>query len=109
MVCWVISTSIAEEIHGEKGGLEQTVWSKLAEQGLLGSVLGKWTAVRRRRGRDHVVMERWAALVLDPISPRGDIRRLPAPGGSAEQKAAHIPDHRRHQDLGFASSRRISR
>src|SRR3979490_162818 len=78
----------------EKGGWSKSLWGKLAEQGLLGLPFAEddggfgagavWAMiVRQAQGR---------ALVLEPYLPTvviggGFLRH----GGSAEQKAAHIP------------------
>ncbi len=78
----------------EKGGWSKTVWAKLAEQGLLGLPFteddGGFGA---GAVETMIVMESLGrALMLEPYLPTvvlggGFLRR----GGSAEQKAAHIP------------------
>ena len=78
----------------EKGGWSKSIWSKLAEQGLLGLPFpeddGGFGA---GAVETMIVMEALGkALVLEPYLPTvviagGFLRR----GGSAEQKAAHIP------------------
>jgi pimeloyl-CoA dehydrogenase small subunit len=78
----------------EKGGWSKSIWSKLAEQGLLGLPFpeddGGFGA---GAVETMIVMEALGkALVLEPylatvVLAGGFLRR----GGSAEQKAAHIP------------------
>src|ERR1700735_1199717 len=76
----------------EKGGWSKTAWNRLAEQGLLGlPVAGDGGGVCARETR--IVMQAMGkALVLEPylatvVLGGGFLRR----GGSAAQKAAHIP------------------
>src|ERR1700719_79866 len=78
----------------EKGGWSQAVWSKLAEQGLLGLPFAEDDGgFGAGAVETMIVMEALGkALVLEPYLPTvviggGLLRR----GGSTEQKAAHIP------------------
>ena len=78
----------------EKGGWSKTVWGKLAEQGLLGLPFTEEDGGFGAGGVETmIVMEAMGrALVLEPYLPTvilggGFIRH----GGSAEQKAAHLP------------------
>jgi pimeloyl-CoA dehydrogenase small subunit len=78
----------------EKGGWSKTVWSKLAEQGLLGLPFSEEDGgFGAGAVETMIVMEALGrALVLEPylatvVLCGGFLRR----GGSAAQKAAHIP------------------
>src|ERR1700693_3681352 len=78
----------------EKGGWSKGVWGKLAEQGLLGLPFSEDDGGFGAGGVETmIVMEALGkALVLEPylatvVLAGGFLRR----GGSAEQKAAHIP------------------
>jgi pimeloyl-CoA dehydrogenase small subunit len=78
----------------EKGGWSKTLWGKLAEQGLLGLPFSEDDGGFGAGGVETmIVMEALGkALVLEPylatvILAGGFLRH----GGSAEQKAAHIP------------------
>src|ERR1700690_2062756 len=78
----------------EKGGWSKSVWGKLAEQGLLGlPFLEDDGGFGAGAVETMIVMEALGkALVLEPylatvVLAGGFLRR----GGSAEQKAAHIP------------------
>jgi pimeloyl-CoA dehydrogenase small subunit len=78
----------------EKGGWSKAVWSRLAEQGLLGLPFAEDDGGFGAGGVETmIVMEALGkALVLEPYLPTvvlggGFLRH----GGSAEQKAAHIP------------------
>src|SRR6202790_5692828 len=78
----------------EKGGWSKTVWGKLAQQGLLGLPFAEDEGGFGAGGVETmIVMEALGkALVLEPylatvVIGGGFLRR----GGSAEQKAAHIP------------------
>ena len=78
----------------EKGGWSKTVWSKLAEQGLLGLPFSEEDGgFGAGAVETALVMESLGkALVLEPylatvVLGGGFLRH----GGSAEQKAAHIP------------------
>jgi pimeloyl-CoA dehydrogenase small subunit len=78
----------------EKGGWSKSVWGKLAEQGLLGLPFPEEDGGFGAGGVETmIVMEALGkALVLEPylatvVLAGGFLRR----GGSAEQKAAHIP------------------
>src|SRR2546429_5219272 len=78
----------------EKGGWSQAIWSKLAEQGLLGLPFAEADGGFGAGAVDTmIVMEALGkALLLEPYLPTvviagGFLRH----GGSAEQKAAHIP------------------
>ena len=78
----------------EKGGWSQAIWSKLAEQGLLGLPFAEDDGgFGAGAVETMIVMEALGrALVLEPYLPTvviagGFLRH----GGSAEQKAAHIP------------------
>src|SRR5260370_26738489 len=78
----------------EKGGWSKAVWSKLAEQGLLGLPFSEDDGgFGAGAVETMIVMEALGkAMVLEPYLPTvgiggGFLRR----GGSAEQKAAHIP------------------
>ena len=78
----------------EKGGWSRSVWAKLAEQGLLGLPFSEDdSGFGAGAVETMIVMEALGkALVLEPYLPTvvlggGFLRR----GGSAEQKAAHIP------------------
>src|SRR5438477_8364520 len=78
----------------EKGGWSKTVWNKLAEQGLLGLPFAEADGGFGAGAVDTmIVMEALGkALLLEPYLPTvviagGFLRH----GGSAEQKAAHIP------------------
>src|SRR5271170_1945592 len=78
----------------EKGGWSKTLWGKLAEQGLLGLPFSEDDGGFGAGGVETmIVMEALGkALVLEPylatvILGGGFLRH----GGSAEQKAAHIP------------------
>src|SRR3954467_4645693 len=78
----------------EKGGWSRSVWNKLAEQGLLGLPFSEDDGGLRAGGVETmIVMEALGkALLLEPylatvVLGGGFLRR----GGSAEQKAAHIP------------------
>jgi pimeloyl-CoA dehydrogenase small subunit len=78
----------------EKGGWSRSVWNKLAEQGLLGLPFSEDDGGFGAGAIETmIVMEALGkALVLEPylatvVLGGGFIRR----GGSAEQKAAHIP------------------
>lgn len=78
----------------EKGGWSKAVWSKLAEQGLLGLPFNEADGGFGAGGVETmIVMEALGkALVLEPylatvVIGGGFLRH----GGSAEQKAAHIP------------------
>src|SRR6201981_3419276 len=78
----------------EQGGWSKRVWSKLAEQGLLGLPFSEDDGgFGAGAVETMIVMEALGkALVLEPYLPTvviggGFLRR----GGSAEQKAAHIP------------------
>ena len=78
----------------EKGGWSKAVWSKLAEQGLLGLPFSEDDGgFGAGAVETMIVMEALGkALVLEPylatvVIGGGFLRR----GGSAEQKAAHIP------------------
>jgi pimeloyl-CoA dehydrogenase small subunit len=79
----------------EKGGWSKAVWGKLAEQGLLGLPFAEADGGFGAGGVETmIVMEALGkALVLEPylatvVIGGGFLRH----GGSAEQKAAHIPD-----------------
>ena len=78
----------------EKGGWSKTVWSKLAEQGLLGLPFSEEDGGFGAGTTEiMIVMEAMGrALVLEPylatvVIAGGFLRH----GGSAEQKAAYIP------------------
>ena len=78
----------------EKGGWSKAVWSKLAEQGLLGLPFSEDDGgFGAGAVETMIVMEAMGkALVLEPylatvVIGGGFLRH----GGSAEQKAAHIP------------------
>jgi pimeloyl-CoA dehydrogenase small subunit len=78
----------------EKGGWSKAVWSKLAEQGLLGLPFSEEDGGFGAGGVETmIVMEALGkALLLEPylatvVIAGGFLRH----GGSAEQKAAHIP------------------
>src|ERR1700710_364861 len=78
----------------EKGGWSKTVWNKLAEQGLLGLPFSEDDGgFGAGAVETMIVMEALGkALLLEPylstvVLGGGFLRR----GGSAEQKAAHIP------------------
>ena len=78
----------------EKGGWSKAVWGKLAEQGLLGLPFAEADGGFGAGGVETmIVMEALGkALVLEPylatvVIGGGFLRH----GGSAEQKAAHIP------------------
>jgi pimeloyl-CoA dehydrogenase small subunit len=78
----------------EKGGWSQAIWSKLAEQGLLGLPFAEADGgFGAGAVETMIVMEALGkALLLEPYLPTvviagGFLRH----GGSAEQKAAHIP------------------
>src|SRR3954454_16833753 len=78
----------------EKGGWSRSVWAKLAEQGLLGLPFSEDDGgFGAGAVETMIVMEALGkALMLEPYLPTvviggGLLRR----GGSAEQKAAHIP------------------
>src|SRR3954452_2204328 len=78
----------------EKGGWSKTLWSKLAEQGLLGLPFSEEDGgFGAGAVETMIVMEALGkALVLEPylatvVISGGFLRR----GASAEQKAAHIP------------------
>src|SRR5437868_11836395 len=78
----------------EKGGWSRSVWAKLAEQGLLGLPFSEDDGgFGAGAVETMIVMEALGkALVLEPylatvVLGGGFLRR----GGSAEQKAAHIP------------------
>jgi pimeloyl-CoA dehydrogenase small subunit len=78
----------------EKGGWSQAIWSKLAEQGLLGLPFSEADGgFGAGAVETMIVMEALGkALLLEPYLPTvviagGFLRH----GGSAEQKAAHIP------------------
>jgi pimeloyl-CoA dehydrogenase small subunit len=78
----------------EKGGWSRSVWNKLAEQGLLGLPFSEEDGgFGAGAVETMIVMEALGkALLLEPYLPTvvlggGFLRR----GGSAEQKAAHIP------------------
>src|SRR5881394_2811079 len=78
----------------EKGGWSKAVWSKLAEQGLLGLPFSEEDGgFGAAAVETAIVMEAMGkALVLEPylatvVIAGGFLRH----GGSAEQKAAHIP------------------
>jgi pimeloyl-CoA dehydrogenase small subunit len=78
----------------EKGGWSKSLWSKLAEQGLLGLPFAEDDGGFGAGGVETmIVMEALGkALVLEPylatvVLAGGFLRR----GGSAEHKAAHIP------------------
>src|ERR1700754_3627644 len=79
----------------EKGGWSRSVWNKLAEQGLLGLPFSEDDGgFGAGAVETMIVMEALGkALLLEPylatvVLGGGFLRR----GGSAEQKAAHIPD-----------------
>jgi pimeloyl-CoA dehydrogenase small subunit len=83
-----------KKYRAEKGGWSRTIWSKLAEQGLLGLPFAEddggfgagaveTMIVMEALGRSLVVEPYLATVVLGG----GFLRR----GGSAEQKAAYIP------------------
>src|SRR5260370_38768387 len=79
---------------GEKGGWRKTVWTKLAKQGLLGLRFSEDDGgFGAGVVETMIVMEALGkGLVLEPylatvVIGGGFLRR----GGSAEQKAAHIP------------------
>ncbi|MGX9429251.1 pimeloyl-CoA dehydrogenase small subunit [Bradyrhizobium sp. LeoA1S1] len=83
-----------EKYMKEKGGWSKAVWSKLAEQGLLGLPFTEADGGFGAGGVETmIVMEALGkALVLEPylatvVIGGGFLRH----GGSAEQKAAHIP------------------
>ena len=78
----------------DKGGWSQAIWSKLAEQGLLGLPFAEADGgFGAGAVETMIVMEALGkALLLEPYLPTvviagGFLRH----GGSAEQKAAHIP------------------
>src|SRR5947209_839150 len=78
----------------EKGGWSKAIWSKLAEQGLLGLPFAEADGgFGAGAVETMIVMEALGrALVLEPylatvVTAGGCLRH----GGSAEQKAAHIP------------------
>ena len=64
--------SSAQEIHGGKGRLEQSLWSKLAEQGLLGLPFSEDDGgFGAGAVETMIVMEALGkALVLEPYLPR---------------------------------------
>src|SRR3954452_13392210 len=79
----------------EKGGWSRSVWAKLAEQGLLGLPFSEDDGgFGAGAVETMIVMEALGkALLLEPYLPTvvlggGFLRR----GGSAEQKAAYVPD-----------------
>ncbi|HEV7878396.1 pimeloyl-CoA dehydrogenase small subunit [Bradyrhizobium sp.] len=79
----------------EKGGWSRSMWNKLAEQGLLGLPFSEDDGgFGAGAVETMIVMEALGkALLLEPYLPTvvlggGFLRR----GGSAEQKAGHIPD-----------------
>ena len=83
-----------KKYRAEKGGWSKAVWSKLAEQGLLGLPFSEEDGgFGAGAVETMIVMEAMGkALVLEPylatvVIAGGFLRR----GGSAEQKAAHIP------------------
>jgi pimeloyl-CoA dehydrogenase small subunit len=83
-----------KKFAAEKGGWSKTAWSKLAEQGLLGLPFSEEDGgFGAGPIETMIVMEALGkALVLEPylatvVIGGGFLRR----GGSAEQKAAHIP------------------
>src|ERR1700721_1298292 len=83
-----------KKYRGEKGGGSRTGWSKLAEQGLLGLPFSEDDGgFGAGAVETMIVMEALGkALVLEPylatvVISGGFLRR----GGSAAQKAAHIP------------------
>ena len=83
-----------QEIRKEKGGWSKSVWTKLAEQGLLGLPFSEDDGgFGAGAVETMIVMEALGkALLLEPylatvVLGGGFLRR----GGSAEQKAAHIP------------------
>src|SRR3984893_8579594 len=96
----------------EKGGWSKAVWSKLAEQGRLGFPFAeKDGGFGAGAVETMIVMEALGkALVLEPylatvVISGGFLRR----GGSAEQKAAHIPsiiDDRQEKGRGLGDRRR---
>jgi pimeloyl-CoA dehydrogenase small subunit len=78
----------------EKGGWSKTVWNKLAEQGLLGLPFSEEDGGFGAGAVETMIVmgALGKALMLEPYLPTvviggGFLRR----GGSAEQKAAHIP------------------
>src|SRR5438045_9596484 len=78
----------------EKGGWSKAIWSKLAEQGLLGLPFSEGCGgFGAGAVETMIVMEALGrALVVEPYLPTvvlggGFLRR----GGSAAQKAAHLP------------------
>src|SRR6202023_966892 len=80
--------------QAEKGGWSRSLWNKLAEQGLLGLAFSEQDGgCGAGAVETMIVMEALGkALVLEPylatvVLGGGLLRR----GGSAEQKAAHIP------------------
>ncbi|TMK44171.1 MAG: pimeloyl-CoA dehydrogenase small subunit [Alphaproteobacteria bacterium] len=78
----------------EKGGWSRAIWSKLAEQGLLGLPFAEDDGgFGAGAVETMIVMEALGrALVLEPYLPTVVIAGgLLRHGGSAEQKAAHIP------------------
>ena len=95
----------------EKGGWSKAVWGKLAEQGLLGLPFSEDDGgFGAGAVETMIVMEALGkALVLEPylatvVIGGGFLRR----GGSAEQKAAHIPaSSTAARPLPSRSSRRI--
>src|ERR1700712_3513256 len=83
-----------KKYRAEKGGWSKAVWSKLAEQGLLGLPFSEEDGgFGAGAVETMIVMEAMGkALVLEPylatvVIGGGFLRH----GGSAEQKAAHIP------------------
>jgi pimeloyl-CoA dehydrogenase small subunit len=84
-----------KKYHGEKGGWSRSVWSKLAEQGLLGLPFSEADGgFGAGAVETMIVMEALGkALVLEPylatvVIGGGFLRR----GGSAAQKEAYLPD-----------------
>ena len=111
MGCWAAPTiSIQRKKYmKEKGGWSKAVWSKFAEQGLLGLPFSEDDGgFGAGAVETMIVMEALGkALVLEPYLPTvviggGFLRH----GGSAAQKASvYSGHHRRQQDLCLRAAR----